>query len=192
MLMSPAKWSICQTDLAEGLATVSKKTDVSTPSFESPVCFTAVDSPSIQQSTHIFLCHQQMHYISRTNELTQIISFPGFGKRQCSAEDELYVVPTQRTHHWRGFLYVWIARTISQHVIFQSDNDLSQFHSVLLSLLIWLGKKNHHWCGGCLSAWLILLCPWLLSCLYNNFKPNFLGKRTFSIYLISLFEIYWV
>lgn len=39
------------------------------------------------------------------------------------------------------------------------------------------------WCGGCFSVLLMLLCPWLLSLLYNSLRPIFLRTRVIITFL---------
>lgn len=98
---------------------------------------------------------------------------------------------SQKTRHKKRLLYVWIAGIISQHVIFQPDNDL--FLSSTVSYLAYLSNlegKIIIWCGGYFSGLLMLLCPWLLSLLYNSLRPFFL--RMIFFYCISICgNVYW-
>lgn len=85
---------------------------------------------------------------------------------------------TQKTKHNRGFCMFELPQSPPNTLFFQPHNDL--FRSSTASYLAFLSDlegKIIIWCGGCSSALLILLCPWLLSLLYNSLKPFFLRMR---------------
>lgn len=58
MLMSPAEWLVRH--VADGLATVSEKTDVSTAPLKTSVCLSMCASPSVQRSTGVFVRQQRI------------------------------------------------------------------------------------------------------------------------------------
>lgn len=174
MLMSPTKCIIRQADLADGLATVSKKTDVSTLLFKISVCFSTVNSPSIQQ--HVCICVSKRSrggIVSRADELYPSTHFPAC-KRRCTADDNITLSLPRRPNIKEAFLCLNCQNDFSTRYFFQPDNDLFLSSTVpYLAYLSKLDRKIIIWCGGCFSALLMLLCPWLSSLLFNSLRLVF-------------------
>lgn len=95
MVISPTKWIICQTDLADGLATISEKTDASTPLFRISALFNSCLNIDATINAFIYVLKQKKGCIVwRTNEL-----FFQACKKWCTMEDEQYVVTTHKAKH---------------------------------------------------------------------------------------------
>lgn len=134
MLMSPTKWIIRQTDLADGLATVSEKTDVSTPPFIKPLCAFQHSTRHQNNNKCMYLCMERTENALSAGPVSPRSFFP----RWCTATDERYIVTTQKTEHKRGFCMFELPESFLNTLFFQPDNDL--FLSSTVSYLAYLSK----------------------------------------------------
>lgn len=170
MLMPPTEWIIHH--VAHRLATVSKKTDVSTALWKISVCL------SHCQNTNQQVCLHEAENRFWANPVSYPRWFFFSGAWKMHAGGWILYSTTQKTKHKRGFCMFELPQSPPNTLFFQPHNDL--FCSSTASYLAFLSDlegKIIIWCGGCSSALLILLCPWLLSLLYNSLKPFFLRMR---------------